>query len=117
MKSRVFISQKQVVFSQWSRKRYAVFASLKKQVKIGHLSVDLCNASLKKSVDLILQIFRCPAGDEDLDQQQEKCTEALSVLMMFLLGWLLPIPNDSASLPRIFWIIIIEQPIVCLISK
>jgi hypothetical protein len=118
MKSSIFIFQRQVVFSQWCRKGYAIFASLKRQVKIGHLSVELCNASLKKSVDLISQIFRGPAGDEDLDQQQGRCEEALSVLLMFLLGWLLPISDDSALLPRIFWIIIYRtKPIVCSISK
>lgn len=38
-----------VVFSQWSRKAYAVFASLKKVIRIAGLSVDICQSSLLKS--------------------------------------------------------------------
>jgi len=36
------------VFSQWSRKAYAVFASIGRQVQIGHLNFDICVKSLLK---------------------------------------------------------------------
>jgi hypothetical protein len=50
MKGMNHISKKQIVFSQWSRKRYAIFASLGKVVKIARVSVDICNKALKKSI-------------------------------------------------------------------
>ncbi len=49
MKKKPGISKKNLVFSQWSRKNYAVFASLGKVVTIAHVSVDICNCSLKKN--------------------------------------------------------------------
>jgi hypothetical protein len=38
-----------LVFSQWSRKTYAIFASLKRVVNIAHLNIDLCESALLKS--------------------------------------------------------------------
>jgi len=48
-----YISPDIFVFSKWSRKEYAVFASLGKLIKIGVLKADICQkALLKKLVDL-----------------------------------------------------------------
>ncbi len=38
-----------LVFSKWSRKSYAIFASLHKVVIIAQLSVDICRTSLLKN--------------------------------------------------------------------
>lgn len=37
-----------VYFSRWSRKSYAIFSSLGKEVKISRLSIDICAKSLLK---------------------------------------------------------------------
>jgi hypothetical protein len=57
-----------VVFSQWSRKSYAVFASLKKVVSIGHLSIDICKSSLLKSATLIRLLNTFSADNSDTDE-------------------------------------------------
>ena len=56
-----------VVFSQWSRKSYAAFASLNKVVSIGHLSIDICKSSLLKNATLIrlLNLFISDESDAD----------------------------------------------------
>ena len=47
------ISNKLAVFSKWSRKNYAIFASLTKVVKIARLSIDICDLSLKKALSTV----------------------------------------------------------------
>ena len=42
------IPNRVLTFSQWSRKNYAIFVSLKKVIKIARLSVDLCVTALLK---------------------------------------------------------------------
>jgi len=37
-----------VVFTQWSRKSYAVFSSLGKEIQIGHLDVEICEKAIEK---------------------------------------------------------------------
>jgi hypothetical protein len=44
----VFPIKNTIVFSQWSRKSYAVFASLGKVIKIGRVSADISDKSLIK---------------------------------------------------------------------
>lgn len=39
-----------LVFRRWSRKAWAVRAAIGKQVLIGQLSVDICNAAYGKSI-------------------------------------------------------------------
>ncbi|KIO43356.1 MULTISPECIES: hypothetical protein [Porphyromonadaceae] len=38
-----------VYFSKWNRKGYAIFASLRKEVRIATLSIDICKVALGKS--------------------------------------------------------------------
>lgn len=45
-----------IVFSRWSRKNYAIFASLKRVVNIGCLTIDLCKTALLKSPSALLLI-------------------------------------------------------------
>jgi hypothetical protein len=42
-------TNKVIVFSQWSRKNYAIFASLGKLIKIGRVSADISQLALQKS--------------------------------------------------------------------
>ena len=59
-----------VVFSQWSRKGYAVFSSLKRVVMIAHLSIDLCDFALLKSFSSV-QIVSLFCLDELEDKGEE----------------------------------------------
>ena len=52
MREKYNISRKNLVFSQWSGKKYAAFASLGRVVVIAHVSADICNASLKKNTSI-----------------------------------------------------------------
>lgn len=47
------IKSKYIVFSRWSRKGYAVYASLRKIVIVAQLSVDMCKAALQKNSSVI----------------------------------------------------------------
>jgi hypothetical protein len=48
MKYQHKINQRSIVFSKWTRKSYAVFASLGKLVSIAHLSFDICMSFFSK---------------------------------------------------------------------
>lgn len=52
---RSYLNKSQVVrFRQWSRKGYAVFAGLHKNISIGHVSADICEKSLIKSSPFLI---------------------------------------------------------------
>lgn len=46
---RKFAHKKVLIFSRWSRKNYATFASLGKVVNIARVSVSVCNQALRKT--------------------------------------------------------------------
>ena len=46
-------AKKSLVFSKWTRKSYAVFASLGKLVTIGHLSIDICKSFLSQKKNIL----------------------------------------------------------------
>jgi hypothetical protein len=48
-----YIKTKRLVFSQWSGKNYAVFASLGRVVNIASLTIDICVQSIKKTLSVI----------------------------------------------------------------
>lgn len=48
MQERKSYSKIKLYFSRWSRKSYAIFISLGREVKISRLSVDMCGKSLLK---------------------------------------------------------------------
>lgn len=50
MNQQKYISPNIFVFSKWSRKEYAIFASLGKLIKIGVLKADLCQKALLKGI-------------------------------------------------------------------
>jgi hypothetical protein len=53
MKTLNSISNYRLVFRKWSRKNYAVFASLKQEVHIGHLSFSICASLVSRGKSLI----------------------------------------------------------------
>jgi hypothetical protein len=48
-----YIKTKRLIFSQWSGKNYAVFASLGRVVNISSLTIDICVQSIKKTLSVI----------------------------------------------------------------
>jgi hypothetical protein len=57
-------------FRRWSRKAYAVFASLGKSISIGSLSVDMAGATLFRSVELMKRIFSGEQVREELAEDE-----------------------------------------------
>ena len=55
------------VFSKWSRKKYAIFASLGKLIKIGVLKAEICQKALLKGL-VDLAYFANIKGDFDEDE-------------------------------------------------
>jgi len=56
------------VFSKWSRKKYAIFSSLGKLIKIGVLKADICQKALLKGL-VDLAYFANIKGDLDEDEK------------------------------------------------
>ena len=82
------IKKDRIVFSQWSRKSYAVLASLKKVVNIARLSIDLCKSIQLKTSSVIPFIILTgleEKGVADLDKNESVeikmlVTDILSVI-------------------------------------
>lgn len=49
--------QNPLVFSRWSRKAYAVFASLHKEVIVASLRFDVCQSAMLKCKNIIVSAF------------------------------------------------------------
>ena len=62
-------------FRRWSRKAYAVFASLGKSISIGNLSVDMAGETLFRKVEKIKDIL---SGEPEKERSTD---EELSVLL------------------------------------
>jgi hypothetical protein len=69
MNQRNYIASEQLVFSKWSRKNYAVFASLGKQVKIGVLKAYICQKALLKGLVDIITISK---NTEDTEENESE---------------------------------------------
>ena len=83
-------SREVVVFSGWSRKAYAIFASLKKVVRIARLSIDICLMSLLKNPSVVqfMDIFNTEKDEpEELEIEQESD--------LLLLAAVLPVVSKS----------------------
>lgn len=53
MKTIIPIVKSRLVFRKWSRKSYAVFASLQKEVQIGHLSFSICESLVSRGKSFV----------------------------------------------------------------
>lgn len=53
MKEIISILKSRLIFRKWSRKSYAVFASLKKEVQIGHLSLSICESLVSRGKSFV----------------------------------------------------------------
>lgn len=85
MKDQKNKSKYNLVFSEWKRKDYAVFASLHKVIKIAHLSVDICIASLSGNKSVIRvpdQLNGSSANEKELYQEKEGLPDWLTGLLL-----------------------------------
>lgn len=67
MNQQKYISTNIFVFSKWSRKAYAIFASLGKLIKIGVLKADICQKALLKG---IVELGKIAEFKEDVDEDE-----------------------------------------------
>ncbi len=82
MNQQKFISPTIFVFSKWSRKEYAIFASLGKLIKIGVLKADICQKALLKSLyDLVHFEGLHPDADEDETTGYLANSDSLQILL------------------------------------
>jgi hypothetical protein len=96
MKNINYIHDSRIVFSQWSGKNYAVFASLGRVVKIAALSVDICIQAVKKSSSVINSFFDAEYFRESvLEEYTEEITEIFRVIFGY--QQLLPVVICSVS--------------------
>ena len=81
MNQRQYISPDIFVFSKWSRKEYAIFASLGKLIKIGVLKADICQkALLKRLVELkkiALLKEKIEEDENDLNIPDHDCLQSI----------------------------------------
>lgn len=83
-----------IVFSRWSRKSYAIFASLKKVVCIARLSIDICISSLLKNPTAIylLNLISAEENERDKNESDEYVGD-----LMFLSTLMPLIANDNEN--------------------
>lgn len=79
------ISPRILVFSKWSRKKYAIFASLGKLIKIGVLNADICQKSLLKGLVNIAYNANIKSDiDADENELKIKDHDSLQFILSFL---------------------------------
>ncbi len=105
---------KPIIFSKWSGKKYAIFASLHRVVNIARISIDICKASLLKSNTLnsLINLF-------EKDNLEEEDTDWEELQDSLLLKQLIPsITLDSyiSYLKKIFRFNI-RRPIFCFMQS
>jgi len=76
--------KKVIHFSQWSRKAYAIFMSLGRDVKICRLAVGMCEQASLKLNNLIEEILTYVSEYDEVDEDVEQ----LELVM-------LPVVNDT----------------------
>lgn len=79
------ISNNAVVFSKWTRKSYAIFASLNRVINIARLSIDICVASFGKiqaMLRLLNQGIGIDANESDSPEREEELSEWIMRLLL-----------------------------------
>jgi hypothetical protein len=97
--------QNSIVFRRWTRKAYAVFSSLGKQITIGHLTSGISEASLCKLETPIHSICYLESKEElkDEELQEEPVSYSLFELILLLCVIMLtPIVSSLSCKLRIY---------------
>ena len=77
-----------ITFRQWSRKNYAIFSSLGKEVNIGHVDIDICDKAFDKSskinidVNEVKESLQFKNDDEDVLLSENVNIQAISLLSL-----------------------------------
>ena len=77
-----------ITFRQWSRKNYAIFSSLGKEINIGHVDVDICDKAINKSSNLDIfsnnktEAFRDKEDVEETMQTEGVVNQTSSLLFV-----------------------------------
>lgn len=103
MNSQIATKNNTLVFSKWSRKNYAIFASLSKVVKIARVSVDICISSLTKNKSILRflkQENQLLISELDAEEKNQLNSDWLSILL-FELG-LIKLDEPCGSSANIF---------------
>lgn len=91
------------VFSRWSRKAYAAFASLGRVVHIGHLDALMCDTAMGKQPAGICHILKQPCADTEQqppqapDVEEEACLSLFGMPGQLLLALLVVITSPQVS--------------------
>ncbi|MBX2844275.1 MAG: hypothetical protein KTR26_21085, partial [Flammeovirgaceae bacterium] len=111
MKSKNLISPACVVFSRWTRKSYAVFASLNKVINISRLAVEICVTSFCK-IPSVLRFTNQETQKEGdftaLDLDEESSAFSLWLIELFVSAGLIKI--DFSFSGNVINIIFIQSP-------
>lgn len=78
------VNNKSVVFSRWTRKNYAIYASLHKVVLIAQLTIDVCKSAILKS-NVLVQFLDYLQCDEDEELDFVPCSELIEGMKLEIL--------------------------------
>ncbi len=91
-----------ITFRQWSRKNYAIFSSLGKEVNIGHVDIDICNKAFNKSPKIDITLNQTT---EDLqyknDDEDVLLSENVNIQTISLLSFTTNLDNSSRHSRRL----------------
>jgi hypothetical protein len=91
--------RKLIVFSQWSRKSFAIFASLGKIIKIGRVSVDISDKSLVKKTSQTRSINNALCFKKDLIELLEELQQSEGIPSTFVASFSLFMNRFVLSTP------------------
>ncbi len=83
MNQQKYISTNIFVFYRWSRKHYAIFASLGRLIKIGVLKADICQKALLKGLIDLDKIAKITA---DFDEDETTLDTSVHDSLQFILS-------------------------------
>ena len=99
MSTKADIQQSKLRFTKWSRKSYAAFLTIGKEVTIGFLAVQLClRLGLKSAVNSVDQTFTLYSQTEDEEFSDENSALFFDFsILLFLLGWQPQLSTEISS--------------------
>lgn len=89
---------KSIRFRRWSRKGYAVFCSLSKNVTIGRVCVSICDLSLKKSSQTSSNKVINTISKKEIDEYEDELSDFIESQFDVQLLALFNIANQKLSI-------------------
>lgn len=101
MSTKADIQQSKLRFTKWSRKSYAAFLTIGKEVTIGFLAIQLClRLGLKSVANSLSQIVTLFTKTEEEELPDENSTLLCGFSILLILSGLQPQPNFDVSSER-----------------